>query len=468
MDTKLVERLKSLKTFSDIPRNEVEWLVRNGSFETYNEGTIVAPKGKPIEYLFIILSGKIAIRVDRGIGPKLVTEWKTGEVTGMLPYSRMRKPPGNSYVQDKTECVSINVELFPEMIHRCPTFTAFTVHSMLDRVRNFNSSDLYEEKMASFGKLASGLAHELNNPASALIRDSKMLIERLSDLEGYSRMMGAAGLLNEQIETFVQLRDEYLLPKNGNTLSPLEKSDLHDKIVDWLIKNELDPEYAIHLVDTEVTFEKLQSLTQKFSGATLNAGLRWLIANCSTRSLAHEIEHTAIQIHKLVDAVKKFTYLDQVVDVASVDIISGIKDTIRVLESKAVKKNVTIDFKSDIILPKVSANGSDLNQVWLCLIDNALDAVPNSGRILITGCTELDRVTIRITDNGPGIPQDNLSKIFEPFFTTKPPGYGIGLGLDIARRLLRRYHGDISVQSLPGNTEFTVSLVIADTNKLSN
>ena len=140
------------------------------------------------------------------------------------------------------------------------------------------------------------------------------------------------------------------------------------------------------------------------------------------------------------------------------DVEAGLRDTLRVLAAKAKSKGggITLDVAAD--LPRVNATGSELNQVWLNLIDNALDAIPESGRIDISARLELDRVVVRVVDDGPGIPTDIVPQIFDPFFTTKPPGQGTGLGLDITRRLVRRYHGDIAVQSRPGRTEFRVTL----------
>ena len=142
-----------------------------------------------------------------------------------------------------------------------------------------------------------------------------------------------------------------------------------------------------------------------------------------------------------------------------VDVATGLGETVRVLASKAKTKGAAITLEVEPGLPRVRANGGELNQVWLNLIDNALDAIPEFGSVDIGVRAELDRVVVRIVDNGPGIPADIQAHVFDAFFTTKPPGQGTGLGLDITRRLVRQYHGDISVQSRPGRTEFRVSLV---------
>ena len=222
----------------------------------------------------------------------------------------------------------------------------------------------------------------------------------------------------------------------------------------------MNPVFAAPLADTSITIKQLDKLSEAMPGKALNIALKWMIANCSAHSLATEIVEAASQVYKVVDAVKKFTYVDNLAVKNFIEIEPGIRDTLSVLMAKVKSKNAAIRFNMDANLPTVYANGSDLNQVWFCLLDNALDAISESGNICIKACTELNRVIVQIIDDGQGISSKVISNIFDPFYTTKSPGQGTGLGLDIARRLLRRYQGDISVRSQPGQTEFQVSLLI--------
>jgi signal transduction histidine kinase len=457
--THIIDRLASLLKLNGIPQVELKWLVEHGSFDVYKVGTLIGPKDKRIDYLWIILSGKIAIRVDRGAGPRLVAEWQSGDVTGMLPYSRMKGPPGDNYIEQEAELLAIDVNLFPEMIHKCPSFTAYTVHTMLDRARNFNTSDLQDEKMISLGKLAAGLAHELNNPASVTVRDAKLLLDGLANGDAASRELSTAGLTDMQLSMIENIRKAFLTKSNGSLLSPIQKADHQDRITDWLEGNKLNPAFAMQLADTSITIQQLDELRRDIPCDMLDVALKWLISSCTTHSLAKEIENAATQIYKVVDAVMKFTYVGNLAEKEFVDVEPGIRDTISVLIAKTKSKNADITLELNADLPQVYANGSDLNQVWFSLLDNALDAISQSGKILIKACSELNRVVVRIVDDGPGIASDVTSRIFDPFYTTKAPGHGTGLGLDIARRLLRRYHGDISVHSRPGLTEFHVSLL---------
>lgn len=458
----LVDRLARLPNLVEIPREELEWLAAHGKLELRPAGRVMAPKGQRIENLWIILSGHISVHVDRGVGPRRVIDWRTGSVTGMLPYSRMKGPPGHNILEEESELLEIHEKHFPEMIHRCPAFTAYTVHLMLDRARRFNASDLQDEKMVSLGKLAAGLAHELNNPASAAARGAHSLPAALEEADTASRALGGAGLTREQLESVEQARAACMAERTGVVLSPIERTDREDEIADWLRRHQCNPDHAERLAGTEVRLEVLDGLAETMSGDTLDAALCWIAVGCETQSIASDIERAATRIHDLVASVKGFTQMDNLAGPEAVNVETGLRDTIRVIASKAKAKGAAITLEVEPDLPKVRATAGELNQIWVNLIDNALDALPESGSVDVSARRELDRVVVRVVDDGPGIPPDIVSQIFDPFFTTKPPGHGIGLGLEIARRLVRRYHGDIAVESRPGRTEFRVSLAVEE------
>jgi len=454
----LVDRLAGLSNLDGIPTAELEWLAAHGELEVFEPGGLVAPKGEPVEKLWVVLSGYTAVSVDRGAGLRRVMEWRTGEVSGMLPYSRMTAPPGDNYVEETTELLTVHQRHFSEMIRQCPVFTAYTVHLMLDRARSFNTSALQDEKMIALGRLAAGLAHELNNPASAAARGAKQLLANLAEVDDTSRAMGAARLGEDRLETIRQVRDGCVARGADGSLSPLQRADLEDEIADWLEDHELDSAQAGPLADAGARIHALDVLAEVTGEDTLGVALRWIDAGCSIHSLARDVEHAATRIHELVAAVKRFSYMDNLAGPEPVDVELGLRDTVRVLASKAKSKGATVGLEIDPQLPRVVATGSELNQVWLNLIDNALDAIAESGRVDVSARSELDRVVVRVVDDGGGIPSDVVSRIFEPFFTTKAPGQGTGLGLDIALRLVRRYRGDIVVESRPGRTEFRVTL----------
>jgi signal transduction histidine kinase len=313
--------------------------------------------------------------------------------------------------------------------------------------------------MISLGKLAAGLAHELNNPASATARGARLLRTSLAEAEAASRSLRESGAPEEVFRAIDRLRSSCALAPGGAGLSPMERIDREDEIADWLGRHQLDVELAAPLADTRITLSVLDELAAAAPEDVLGAAVHSIAAGCSTDALTSDIEHAANRIYELVAAVKKFTYMDHLAGPESVDVEAGLRDTISVLASKTKAKHarITLDIPAD--LPHVHATGGELNQVWMNVIDNALDAIPASGHVHIDAGVELDRVVVRVVDDGPGIPPDALPHIFDAFFTTKQPGQGTGLGLEITRRLLRRYHGDISVQSSPGRTEFRVTLL---------
>jgi signal transduction histidine kinase len=454
----LVDRLAALSKLKDVPRPELEWLVAHGEFMTFPAGVVVAPKSEPIEHMWVMLEGRVMSHADRGAGPRLVAEWSAGDVTGKLPYSRMVTPPGDTHTGAATEVLAVHERHFPELVYRCPVFTALTVHHMLDRARRFNTSELQDEKMVSLGKLAAGLAHEINNPASATLRGIKQLRDLLAELDASARALGAAGLDDSALAAIEETRVACLAHVEDAVLSPLEQADREDAIANWLAAHRAQPAHAGPLAETSVRLEVLDALARGVPPTMLDPVLRWIAAGCAAQALTRDIEQAATRIHELVAAVKRFTYMDTRAGPGPVDVAAGLRDTVRVLASKARSRSaaVALDIAPD--LPPAHAIGSELNQVWLNLLDNALDAVSPSGRVTISAHPELGHVVVRVVDDGSGIPPAILPRIFDPFFTTKPPGQGTGLGLQITRQLVLQSQGDIVVESRPGRTEFRVSL----------
>ncbi|MGD8278018.1 MAG: ATP-binding protein [Gemmatimonadota bacterium] len=454
----LIERLAALSSMAEIPRDELEWLVAHGNLERYEAGALVGGKGARLDRLIIVLEGRMPIHVDRGTGPRWVMEWRAGDVTGRLPYSRMTESRRDVRVEEDSEFYALHEMHFPEMIRNCPVFTEHTVHFMLDRARRFNATDLQEEKMVSLGRLAAGLAHELNNPASAAVRGAKLLLAGLTDADAAARTLTGATLTDAQLGAIARVLDASLTTPARRVHSPIERADREEEIGDWLARHRSEPGLAASLAETAVAVAGLDALADELSGDTLDAVLRWLAWLSSTRSLAADVESAATRIADVVNAVKRFTYMDNLAGPEIVDVESGLRDTLGMLAAKVSSKDAVVTLDCEAGLPSVRASGGELNQVWMHLIDNALDAIPRSGHVDISACRELDRVTVRVIDDGPGIHPDALPRIFDPFFTTKEPGQGTGLGLEIARRLVRHCHGDIVAESRPGRTEFRVSL----------
>jgi len=458
----LVDRLAAHRTIGKASRHELEWLASHGVVRRLEKDDILTAKGTRVEGMFIVLSGTIAISVDRGAGPNKIMEWREGDVTGILPYSRMVSPPGDTVAQEASEVLAINRDELRDVIRECHEVTSMLVHTMIDRARVFTSSALHDEKMISLGKLSAGLAHELNNPASAIERSAALLMDRLEDAEQATRALGAAHLADSQLAAVDAVRAACVATRVAGVRSPIEQAEREEAFGDWLANRGLDVTMAETLAETPVTLDALERLAGVMDTPTLNAALRGTAGACAVHSLASEIEEAATRIAGLVLAIKGFTHMDQATVAEPVNLVQGLDDTVAVLRSKAREKSAAVVVEVAADLPRVRGFVGELNQIWSNLIDNALDAIPDAGRVEVHASRESRRVVVRIVDNGGGIPEANRERIFDPFFTTKGVGQGTGLGLDIVRRLVRHNDGEISVESKPGRTEFRVELPIAE------
>ena len=463
--TDLVERLAGHRTVGAAPREELAWLAAHGSLRHLDEGEVLSAKGAPVSGLFIVLTGHVAIFIDRGAGRHKVMEWRAGDVAGMLPYSRLVSPPGDSVAQEPSEILAIPRDDLAAMIGECHEVTSSLVHAMVDRSRAFTSSGLHDEKMVSLGKLSAGLAHELNNPASAIERSAALLGDCLEEAEQATRALGAWRLSDSQLAAIDAVRASCLATAVQGVLSPIQQAEREDRIADWLEDHGADVAIAGPLSETAVTFDALDRIAGAVDGPALAAVLRWAAAGCSVRAIASEIQEAARRIAGLVTAIKGFTHMDQAAVAQPVELASSLGNTVAVLNAKARAKSIAVIVTVEPDLPRVRGFAGELNQIWANLIDNALDAAPDGGRVEVTANRERHRVTVRVADNGAGIPPEIREHLFEPFFTTKPVGKGTGLGLDIVRRLIIHNDAEIDVETVPGRTEFRVTLPIDDAHE---
>lgn len=460
-DQALVDRLTALKILKSVPRAELEWLVDHGTVKRYPAGTVFRPSDRELPGLTLLMAGSVAIHIERMGVTRRVMQWHAGDLTGALPYSRMKNPPGDTVVHEDAESFEIDKEHFPELARECPAFTAICVHTMLDRARHFTGRDFQDEKMASLGKMSAGLAHELNNPASAAGRSAKRLAEQKNEAEDSARALFAAHLNPEQLAALDEARAYCLMMPPSFLDTPLDRADRVDAIAEWLESHGGQIDQATALAETAMTVDGLEKLSKIFQGETLNDALRWLAATAAITSIANELGESTKRISDLVASVKGYTHMGQASVAEPVPVGRGIVDTTRLMASKLRDRNVTLKLDISADLPPARAFGSELNQIWMNLIENALDAVPYGGEITVSAREEAGGVVVRVIDNGHGIPDDIKSRIFDPFFTTKPVGSGTGMGLDIVRRLVFNQRGDIEVDSVPGRTEFRVTIPLA-------
>ena len=461
--TDLIARLAEHNTIKGTPSAELDWLVAHGTLRNLAEGEILSAKGVPVAGLFVVLTGHVALFVDRGSGRRKALVGRAGDVAGMLPYSRLVSPPGDSVALEPSEILAIPRADLADMIRDCHHITTTLVHKMLDRSRVMTSSDLHDEKLVSLGKLSAGLAHELNNPASAIERSASLLGDRLGEVERGTRALIAAQLSEAELAAADAVRGSCVATRVPGVLSPIQQAEREDAIADWLADHGVESAVAGPLAETAVTIEALNGIAGAIRGPALSAALQWAAASCAVGALASEIEEAAMRISGLVTAVKGFTHMDQATVAEPVDVESTLNTTVVVLRSKARSKSATVTVTVDAGLPRARGFVGELNQIWANLIDNALDAVPESGRVEVVATNERQRIVVRVINNGDAIPDEIRARLFEPFFTTKAVGKGTGLGLDIVRRLIAHNEAEIDFDSEPGRTEFRVSLPIAET-----
>jgi len=446
-----------------LPFEDRLWLARNGTELIASAGEVLYEEGAPAEQMMLILKGEIHVRRQHS-GPMALFIGRAGQMTGLLPFSRMKSYGGQGFAIADCWVLAVHKSLFDDMLKAIPTMGQRVVTTLLDRVREVTRIEQQAEKLNALGKLAGNLAHELNNPASAAQRAAAGLVAELrANRENRFKLVNLC--LSEQqieaIETWEQkIFDRAAQPRDQNAATLIAREEA---IRIWL--NTLgcpDPwEIAAQLTEDAVTVADLDELSTFLGTSEACVLLQYLARYLrSTRSVETLVSSTA-RIFDLISAIKAYSYMDRA-PILEVDVPAGLEATLQMLQSRIGNVRVIRDYAPD--LPRISAYGSELNQVWTALIENALEAIAEmddrgiQAQLRISARLEADMILVEIQDSGPGIRAELQDRIFEPFFTTKPPGQGLGLGLDNAMRIVRKHRGHISVRSEPGNTCFRVRL----------
>jgi len=425
----------------------------------FEAGHVLAREGDPVTELQLILEGEIHFGLA---GDATVAVSGAGKVIGILPFSRMKTSPGRIWVVRPARLAAMDAGHLRELVYRAPIVAQRLVGEMTDRTRAMTRWEESSNRLLALGKLAAGLAHELNNPASAAVRSSARLREVLTERRRYVLALRGEVLSERVREIMSELGDRVTeCAATPGGMDALERSDLESDLADWLESASVPGELASGLVDAGISVEQLRPLAGLVTSHILALGLRILVADHEVFCLTRELEEASHRISDLVKAVKSYSYMDHS-PVAEVDVEQGIDVTLRMFQHQ-LKHGVQVSREFAQDLPRIRANGSELNQIWTNLIDNALDAMaslpPDQPKVLrIRTCTEPGEILVEVADSGPGIPVEVQSRIFEPFFTTKAVGEGTGLGLDIVHRIIRNHKGSIRVESSPGRTVFQVRL----------
>jgi signal transduction histidine kinase len=384
---------------------------------------------------------------------------RAGQITGLLPFSRMKTHGGQGFAASDIWGIQIDREIFPAMLEAIPSMGQRCVSVLLDRVREMTRLEQQTEKLNALGKLAGNLAHELNNPASAAQRAASGLIEELQTYGHQKFMLGSLCLDAAHLEKIRGWRSRMEEQAEKRPANSVTQAQREDQLQRWLRDRGVEKTWQIvpDLAELGITTENLDELSELLNGEHLDVVLSQFASSARTERMARAMLDSTNRIFELIGAVKDYSWMDQA-PIQEVDIPQSLETTLTMLQSRLEKVKIERRYAAD--LPRISAYASELNQVWMALLENALDAMEDQGKIVLSVQVSGEFVVTEIWDNGPGIPEEIQARIFEPFFTTKAPGSGLGLGLDTAQRILRRHRGYIQLESKPGETCFQVRLPI--------
>lgn len=455
----LVETLQNFEAFKGISNPPLEWLIEHSNYVCYKKGEDLFYPGMETKHMQIIMSGKYVVYLERDGRKREAGVWETGYVTGVLPFSRMKETRAHGKALEDCCVLELHRKYFTEMVQVSYEMVQNLVGVMSSRIREFSQLRFQDEKLMALGKLSAGLAHELNNPASAMVRSAEELYKKIHQTPEKFKSVITMKISPEQTDQINEILFNRIAHQEEQELSLLEKQDLEADLEDWLDEYEIeDAEDIIEtFIDFRITAEDLERVATILNNEdAIPAIMWWLESTMSLEILVQEIRESASRITELVGSVKNYSHMDRSTAMEATDMREGIKNTLVMLKHKLKKQQINVQKNCTIDLPMVMAYGGQLNQVWTNIIDNAIDAMPDGGTLKIDIFAERSNVCINIADTGTGISEEYITRVFEPFFTTKPMGEGTGMGLDITRKIVDRHHGQIDVASDSNGTVFKI------------
>jgi len=455
----VLELLRKSPVFSDLPDDQIAWFLGRAQEMPLKAGELYARQGAPADAMFVLLEGEFQWRGDFS-GETFVRDLGAGEVTGLLPFSRMKIFSLSGRALTDARVLRFPAAMLPELVHRMPELATRLVGLMSDRIREATRFEQQRDRLAALGKLSAGLAHELNNPASAAKRATSQLRDLLKRVRDASHELGKRHLSDSERGEIERL-EASLMQADGHPLDALAVADLEDKLDSLLRSHGQNDLWQLvsDLARRNFQPEALDHLFATFDPETARMALCRISALGEIAGVLNEIESSTSRISDLVKAIKEYTFMDQA-PIQNVDIVKTLENTLTIMNHK-LKKGVTVQRDYQKVPLLVDSFGSELSQVWTNIIDNAIDAMGGKGELRVRTYRDDDCVVVEIGDNGPGIPAEVEPRIFEPFFTTKAVGEGTGLGLDTVQRIIRKHRGGIQVRSKPGDTRFQVRLPVA-------
>ena len=472
MKSVTIEELKKVIALSDLPDEHLQWILDHSFDVEFEDGDVIMKTGEVPDFMMFIIEGIVSFYMNKS--GTLVhyfdfgNDHTTGGATGLLPYSRMKTSPGTSYAVGKLRGIRMHKEHFPALEHLNPDLIQRLIGYMTERARAFATTQLQHEKVSALGKLAAGIAHELNNPASAIDRISCELEKRLVWNYGLTEKL----LLHKINAAHIQsIRSMVEAKEKENTtrkkLSPLQRMEKEDEITGWLDQNGLQGNHIVGETFSDAGFagEDLEKIKGDVGKEAFIQVLQWLENLLSSRRIMKDLEEASKRISNLVGAIKSHVHMDRTNELQLTNIHNDIENTLTLLGYKLREKNITVKKIFCDNLAEVPAYIGELNQVWTNIIDNAVYALDKNGELIIETSCNSKNVNVKIIDNGAGIPPEIISRIFDPFFTTKKVGEGTGIGLDLVNRIIKHHNGEIKVNSIPGRTEFLICIPVAEIKK---
>ncbi len=458
MDQPTVATLQAVEDFRELPAEALQWLIDRSELIHLKQGAHLFKPGQPIHHLYVLLEGSIQLKIQQGNQLIDGGRWEVGTISGMLPYSRMEATSGFGLAVADTYLLSLHENHFVEMEQVSRDMVKVLVGVMTNRTRSFTRLQQRNEKMMALGKLSAGLAHELNNPAAAIVRSSRALKQHLSTTPENFKQVITMQLTPEQVDEVNNIVFSRINQPHQEKLTMMERNAREDEMADWLEDQGVEDGYDIaeNFAEFGLQIDELEQIGDILQGQHLGPVFNWLNNVLITERMVGEIQNASSRISELVTSVKTYTHMDRSPDRVAADIHEGINSTLTMLNHKVKEKNIRVVKHYAENLPAIPLFVSEMNQVWTNLIDNAIDAMDREGTLTISTHTEQDHLRVDVEDTGSGIPPDIQASVFDPFFTTKGVGKGTGLGLDIARKIVEQHQGTIALESEPGHTQFTM------------
>ena len=445
--------------FPKLPDDALQQMRSHGTEIQLAIGEILFAEGEENYGFHVVLEGEISITKVVGNEKRLLAIHHQGEFMGEISMLNHSASIASAQATIASRVLRIEIAAFKRLLIECSVGDTILA-AMVGRTIDVEGQLRQQEKLAALGKMSAGLAHELNNPAAAGKRAANALKERFTSLQSLTVQLNQHCLTTEQLKFLAKVQiDAISYCANSPQYDTLTQSDREDEVTDWLENHDVSKAWqlASTLVNFGIDLQKLAEIKSNLDSQSLNDALIWLEANLATSGLINEVEQSTTRISELVKAVKGYTYMDTA-PLQEIDIHEGIDNTLLILGHK-LKQGIVVTKDYDRTIPLINAYGSELNQVWTNLIDNAIHAMSGKGELKIRTFQDNNCAISEVVDNGAGIPPAIQSRIFEPFFTTKGVGEGTGLGLEIAYRIVvNRHGGNIYFESQLGKTCFRVHL----------